>query len=294
MDLVRHREHCSADPDQLGAIGVAVGQQVRIRRSAVAYGLYTVSEVRDESPVNVVRMGADGRLRLGMSEEFPGVVDSQVPHPTFSQAQARAGNEFIERLTDDGSQANLIAIAPHGGDIEPHTDQQAERVASRLGSGLASSWRCKGWKDDGDPFETWHITSLDICARSFPRLAMVVSRGFAAAVSFHGMKRSEILIGGLAPLALKEDIHTAVADATAGSRIPVRIAEPGEKFGGGEPRNLVNRLTADGASGIQIEQSLRARSGHWRAIADAVAGVYRDLLRRDGDPGSAPPTVASR
>jgi phage replication-related protein YjqB (UPF0714/DUF867 family) len=277
-DLVRHPEHCSADPDQLAAIGVAAGQQVRIRRTATAYGLYTVSEARDENPENAVRMGANGRRRLGRSDEFPCTVDSQVPHPTFTQAQARANNEFIERLSDDGSQANLVTLAPHGGDIEPTTDRQAERVASLLGATLASSWRCKGWKDDGGPFATWHITSPDICARSFPRLARVISRGFTAAVSFHGFRRSEILIGGLASPELKEDIRAAIADATAGSGIPVNIAEPGDEFSGTEPRNLVNRITADRVSGIQIEQSIQARSNHWRAIADAVAGVYRGMF----------------
>jgi hypothetical protein len=43
----------------------------------------------------------------------------------------------------------LIVIAPHGGDIERHTDQQAERVASRLKAKAASSWRCKGFKEGG-------------------------------------------------------------------------------------------------------------------------------------------------
>ena len=142
-DLVRHSEHCSADPGRLAAIGLTAGQQVRIRRTATDYGLYTVSETRDENPENVVRMGAGGRRRLGTSDEFPGMVDSQVPHPTFSQAQARANNEFIERLTDDGSQANLITLAPHGGGIEPRTDHQAERVASLLGAALASSCQTK-------------------------------------------------------------------------------------------------------------------------------------------------------
>jgi hypothetical protein len=35
----------------------------------------------------------------------------------------------------------------------------------------------------------------------------------------------------------------------------VRIAEPEDNFGGDHERNLVNRLTAKGGSGIQIEQS---------------------------------------
>jgi phage replication-related protein YjqB (UPF0714/DUF867 family) len=279
-DLVRHPERCSADPDRLAAIGVAAGQQVRIRRTATDYALYTVSEARDENPDNVVRMGAGGRRRLGASDEFPAVVDPQVPHPTFSRAQARANNEFIERLSDDGSQANLITLAPHGGNIEPSTDRQAERVAALLGAPLASSWRCMGWKDDGDPFATWHITSLDICSRSFPRLARVIYRGFSAAVSFHGFKRSGILIGGLAAPALKENMRAAIADATAGSGMPVTIADPGDGFSGTEPRNLVNRITADRANGIQVEQSIEARSGHWSAIADAVAEVYRDIFLR--------------
>jgi phage replication-related protein YjqB (UPF0714/DUF867 family) len=276
-DLVTHREHCSADPDRLATIGAEAGQQVRVRRTGTRYGLYTVSEARCESPENIVRMGADGLLRLGTSGEFSGVVDSQVPHPTFTERQARENNEFIERLTDNSTQAYLIALAPHGGDIEPYTDRQAERVASRLGA-AASSWRCKGWKDDGDPFDTWHITSTDIDERSFPRLASVISRGFTHAVAFHGFKRNEILVGGAARPELKEGIRARIATAMTGSQIPVRIAEDGDPFGGKEARNLVNRITASRVNGIQIEQSSAARSGHWRAIADAVADFYLDLL----------------
>jgi hypothetical protein len=44
--------------------------------------------------------------------------------PALLRQKAREG----ERLW------GLIAIAPHGGDIERHTDQQAERARSRLGA----------------------------------------------------------------------------------------------------------------------------------------------------------------
>jgi hypothetical protein len=54
--------------------------------------------------------------------------------------------KFVERLDDNGWHPGLIAIAPHGGAIEPHTDQQAERVASQLAGKGVSSWRCKGWR----------------------------------------------------------------------------------------------------------------------------------------------------
>ena len=137
--------------------------------------------------------GLCGRQRLGASDEFDGVVDAQVPHPTLTVAQARAEGEFVERLKDDGTQQGLIAIAPHGGAIEPYTDQQAERVATRLATQAVSSWRCKGWAPDGDPFGRWHITSGDICEGSFPHLGSVISRGFTHAVAFHGFDEPAIL-----------------------------------------------------------------------------------------------------
>lgn len=271
QDLLDHEEHGSADPEKLATVGRALGHQVRIQRNSSQYGLYTVSEVRQESPENVVRMGVAGRRRLGTSDEFSATLDSQVPHPTYTDAQAEANGEFVERLGDNGTHAGLIAIAPHGGRIERYTDQQAERVASQLG---VSSWRCKGWKQGGGAFGRWHITSTDIHEASFPGLNQVISRGFTYAVAFHGFGDPDILIGGAAPDSSKQEIKTAIEDALAGSDIEVRIARPDEGFGGDSPRNIVNRLTAGGTNGIQIEQSLAARSGYWQAIADAVANVY--------------------
>ena len=237
-----------------------------------------MSERRPEVPDGIVRMGPDGRLRLGTSGEFAGVVDSRVPHPTISEERAEAEGEFIERLRDDGRQARLIVIAPHGGHIEPFTDRQAERVRSRLGVRRASAWRCKGFDDGEGAFDSWHITSTDINEASFPRLRSVISRGFAHAVAFHGLDEDEILVGGTAAPPLKEEIRCALERATAPSSIRVRIAAPGEEFGGDDPCNVVNRLSAGGEGGIQIEQSLVARANHWDAIADAVAGVYEPRL----------------
>jgi hypothetical protein len=123
QDLIDHEEHCSADPVKLATVGRERGHQVRIKRNDSEYGLYTVSQVRHERLDNIVRMGSAGRERLGTSDEFVGSLDSQVPHPTFDDADAEANNEFVERLEDNGTHTGLVVIAPHGGDIEPHTDQ---------------------------------------------------------------------------------------------------------------------------------------------------------------------------
>jgi phage replication-related protein YjqB (UPF0714/DUF867 family) len=289
-DLQDRREHCSVDAARLATIGRAVGHQVRVRLSSDAFGLYTVSEVHPEDPDTIVRMGRRGRERLvtsDESDEFDGVVDSVGPHPNLTVDQARACGELVERLRDNGRQRELIVIAPHGGDIERRTDEQAEHVASRLAAKAVSSWRCKGWKGGGGAFVRWHVTSTDISAASFPRLDLVISRGFSRAVAFHGFEDPEVdtdvLIGGCAPDELKQEVAAEIDRATAGSGLRVRIAEPEDNFGGDDERNVVNRLTAEGGSGIQIEQSLDARSRRWEEIADAVAAVYDTKV-----PGPAP------
>jgi phage replication-related protein YjqB (UPF0714/DUF867 family) len=273
-------EHCSADPDTLATIGRAIGQQIRIRRNENEYALYTVSEPRPETPDTIIRMVRVARARLTpdaseIPDEFDAIVDSQVPHPTYTDEQAETHSEFVERLTDNGSHTGLVAIAPHGGKIEEGTDPQAERVTAQLVEKSVSCWRCKGFKQGGGAFERWHITSPDIHEASFPLLNTIINRPFTYAVAFHGFQENRILIGGGADEALKCEIKSAIQQAIDSS-IEVNIATAADNFNGDNPNNIVNRL-ANG-NGIQIEQSLKARKNHGHKIADAVASVYKGKL----------------
>jgi phage replication-related protein YjqB (UPF0714/DUF867 family) len=277
-DLPRRREHCSADARALRAVGITERHQVRVRRGDDLYALYTVSEARTEAAADVVRMGLTGRRRLDTDEEFDAELDSQVVHPTMDDDDARDNGEFVERLGDDGRNTGLIAIAPHGGDIELHTDDQAHRVSCCLADEAVSFWLCKGYQTRGAE-QTWHITSVDIDPASFPKLNSIFSRKFTHAVAFHGFEQDGILIGGgAASVALQAEIAAEILKAVAGSNICVRIAGPDDVFGGGNPGNIVNRLTVGGANGIQLEQGLTARIEHWADIAEAVARVYRRRL----------------
>lgn len=285
-DLIKRKEHCSADREKLESVGRLLGHQVRIKRNNDEYGLYTVSEVRQESPDDtVVRMGKDGRGRLdpsGELDEFDATLDPQAPHPTLDDCEAETQGEFVERLDDNGWHNGLIAIAPHGGDIELHTDLQAEHVASQLAAKGASAWRCKGWHPRG-AFEHWHITSTDIHEASFPLLNSVISRGFRYAVAFHGFEdpseEADILVGGLAPDALKEKVKEAI-EGVVDPDFTVRITTLDEQLGGDDKRNIVNRLTAGGANGVQIEQKKAPREEKGLAldIAEAVAEVFASEL----------------
>jgi phage replication-related protein YjqB (UPF0714/DUF867 family) len=275
--LTSKREHCSADPERLATIGRAQGHQIRVLRNENEYALYTISESRQETPQTIIRMARKARARLTpdtseIPDEFPAIVDSQVPHPTYTDDEAETNSEFIERLTDNGAQAGLIAIAPHGGAIEQWTDQQAERIASQLAAESVSCWRCKGWRQDGGAFERWHITSTDIHPASFPLLDSIIHRGFTYAVAFHGFSKNHILIGGGAGDALKQEIQIAIQSAIVGSGIAVKLATAADSSNGDDPNNIVNIL-ANG-KGIQIEQSEQARDCYWKQIADAVASLY--------------------
>src|SRR5207302_119940 len=136
--------------------------------------------------------------------------------------------------------------------------EQAEQVAAALAGKTVTTWRCLGWAPKGggsSAFKRWHITSTDIHEASFPRLARLSTRRFAYALSFHGMDREGVLIGGAGPSALKGELQAALARALEGSAIPVTIAADGDGLGGSSPRNIVNRYCA--GTGIQIEQSAR-------------------------------------
>jgi len=278
-DLVAHQEHCSADPDRLATVGAGRGAQVRIVRGEGQYALFTVSEVRPESPDTVVRMGQDGRERLGTPEEFDGVLDTRVARSELTDERARADSEFVERLQDDGHQRRLVVLAPHGGDIEPHTDEQAEHLAACLRSNRVSVWLCKGFRVGGGAARRWHITSDDIDPGSFPALGSIFGRGFAHAVSFHGFDRADlpdgVVVGGAARDRLKCCVAAAIRDALAGTGFTVRIAGAGDPLGGGNAANIVNRITASGRGGVQIEQGPGVRDQHALAVAEAVARVYR-------------------
>ncbi len=291
--VARRREHCSADPMKLADIGRGDRQQVRVEGPSGTTGLYTVYAHDEPHDDAVVRMGQAGRDRFELAVNEVVTIHAQCVHPTLDEAAAKAQSEFIERRCDDGTSDGVIVIAPHGGDIEPYTDEQATAVYDQLvaaGKG-ASAWCCKGWWEYGngtDAPDHWHITSTEIHAASFPELQYVHTDPprFDFAVSFHGCASCEwdgvnrkVIIGGLADCAVKELILKAIRSISAIGTNPTEeivIATSGD-LAAQQETNLTNRL-AKGNQGVQIEQCLEVRKSHWQEIATAVASVLSDLI----------------
>ena len=193
----------------------------------------------------------------------------------LTDAEAEARSEFIENVTDNGQNRKLIVIAPHGGNIEKQTDEQAEHVVQKLSSKYVSTWICKGFKKGGGAFKRWHITSTDINKESFPKLKSIMTRDkFEYSVAFHGWDRDSICIGGSMEWpGLKEEIKNQIWELVRGSHIVVNTDHEHTcppDFNGNDAENIVTRL---GINSLQIEQSEEARKCYGIDIADVVADV---------------------
>lgn len=275
-------EHVEIHPGLLARMGAEPRQQVRVSYEETT-ALFSLIPDADVRGIDTVRATDGGCSRIGAEPGHAVVLDLRCIDPTLSEAAAEMEGEFIERLEDEGHQQRLVVLAPHGGAIESHTDRQAEQVHASLGSRDSTLWTCKGWRPIGNAYRAWHISSGDLSVHSFPLLRSLSARRFRWAVSFHGYRGHDVLIGGRAPTRLKSDVLTAVAKALDGTGVRVRVAEPGERYSGASTSNLVNRLTVDASGGIQIEQSRPARTLHGDAIAAAVTAVCESWIATDAD-----------
>ncbi len=290
------REHCSVNADQIRMMGLNKRQQVRIERpteNGTTLALYTIESTHGGEPNDVfldyVDLGdVEPRFRVPTSEPFQGKINSQVAAVGLDDDDAKVYSEFVEHLADDDYNSKLVVIAPHGGDIEEHTDEQARYVAQQLPSNCVSVWMCKGFKKGGGAFDRWHITSTDISEESFPKLKAVFGRGFEYAVAFHGFEdpndKKSICIGGrTVDVNLKKEIKEQIEAAVRRFEIDVYMDGACPKdIKGNDQNNIVNRLSKNG---LQIEQSEKVRTmvdDENRPlrfkVAEAVAKVMRPRI----------------
>jgi phage replication-related protein YjqB (UPF0714/DUF867 family) len=285
-------ERCAIDPESLDVLNSAVGRQVLVTRSARRLALYTVA-VRLDVAGPAARVGTAGLAR----------VEDPTGEPPAPKLKAALETDFLGgepaapvRLTEEllGRAATGLAVmAPHGGRIEPGTDDQARAVYKLLAKQRkpARAWIARGFNPAG-AHRCWHITASEISERSFPRLGTLFGRGasrgpFAHAVAFHGQNDSDaIIVGGGLPqdarhTALKTRLRDQLRDALRAvtEHPPPVVVRRSGPLAGIEPANIVNRVTVRG-NGIQLEQpaAVRADDEQRAAVVQAVAAFYIDLV----------------
>jgi phage replication-related protein YjqB (UPF0714/DUF867 family) len=291
MDSGLADEHCKAKLEQIRDIGRHRHEQVRIEFAKKGGGsissIYTVSAFHPYE--DSVVLGSKISELFEDCEPDPtcgickGKVKAKIMKDGLSEQAAKTNGEFIELLTHTNSQnRKLIVIAPHGGHIERHTDEQAQFIQEQLPDDRASLWMCKGFNNpnstvDLDAHKRWHITATEISERSFPKLRTIIEPKFEYAIAFHGWGNDSICVGGNAESIdahLVDDIRVSIKNKL-GPAIKVVATACGGGFSGDDPCNIVNRL---GVKGIQIEQGLDIRDVHWEEIAQAVVEVIAPLI----------------
>ena len=285
-------ERCAIDPESLQVLKSAVGRQVLVTRSAQRLALYTVAG-RIDVAGPAVRVGTAGLAR----------VEDPTGEPPAPQLEAALETDFLGgdltarvRLTEEllGRAATGLAVmAPHGGRIEPGTDDQARDVYELLAKKRkpARAWIAEGFNPAG-AHPCWHITASEISERSFPRLGTLFGRGasrgpFAHAVAFHGQNDSDaIIVGGGLPqdaqhTALKTMLRDRLDEALQAvtDHPPAVVVCRSGPLAGIERANIVNRVTVRG-NGIQLEQpaAVRANDEQRAAVVRAVAAFYAELI----------------
>ena len=283
MDSGLADEHCKAKLKQIQDIGRHRHEQVRIEFPRKGGGsissIYTVSVFHPHEDSVILGSKISELFEECELDPTCGICKGKVKAKIMidgldeDEEQAKNMGELIE-LSIVKENRKLIVIAPHGGHIEPHTDEQAQFVREHLPNDRVSMWMCKGFKIPNltvklNAHKRWHITATEISERSFPKLRTIIEPKFEYAIAFHGWEDNSICVGGNA-----ESIDAGLIDEIRGSikhklgpDIEVVATACGGGFSGDDPCNIVNRL---GVKGIQIEQGLDIRNVHWQEIAQAV------------------------
>lgn len=247
------------------ALAVEPGDQIRVVADA-EYAAYTVRAASDDGRQSAARVSSEGADRVRSREgRVEAVLDARVVKSDLSREEARARGEYTEGIV--AGTDRLVACAPHGGFVEPGTGEQARQVADATG---ATAWYTAGYRNGGGAYDRWHVTSTDMSRASYPGLDDVADRGFDRAVAFHGWSERGIGIGGLAPESERVRLRDRIARETP---LDVSLVQNGE-YAGRSESNVVNRVTADGRSGLQLEQSSDAREEFGGTIARIVADLF--------------------
>jgi phage replication-related protein YjqB (UPF0714/DUF867 family) len=273
-------ENCTIDDELRDNLGLVVGQQflLTVKSDSDKYGLVTIhSDYEDGSDNNDIRMRLSSRQRFGETDSFDAYATVWEPVHGETDSWLRTNDEMGEFKEETSStQEDIIIMAPHGGIIENYTDHLADRLYDGLtvtNSKDASLWYCIGYQSHIGAFDAWHITSTDISEENFPYLDDLSGRSYDYAVTVHGYSGSDVLVGGGASTAFKEDVKDAL-DSISWS-YTVTVVGTGDAYGGVHVDNIVNRYSS---TGVQLEIPYSARRDHWEDIADALVDFYALLI----------------
>lgn len=284
----RRREHIQMDPDlfrQMKASGlISLYNQVVLTIGANKCPL-TVEILEPHTSITEVRIGTDAVTRLGATLPTTGTLTAYLPDLPADDAAAQTAGQYYEAKTDNGSNAVMIVIAPHGGNIEADTDTLAVAAKTALDAAtpnakLTSLWIGKGYGLGGQAsYDRHHISTVDTCIPLNPVLDTIDARGWAYCISFHGQStNSRIDIGcPTAQNAFVDALVTALQGDAALALITIARSSDTVEIAGADLNNLGNRLAASHYVQFELGPNVRASSAMRAAIISKIATAYGAL-----------------
>jgi len=261
----------------------ASSQRVGAGRYIAAYRVVEITTSGDE----LVELGTEGRQYISDEACFEAELRNQVPDNTLTVAEARRHNEFTETLHIDGYSSDIVILAYHGGAIEANTDESADwcyKKCTQHGVN-ADVYTARGYGRQN--FGRWHVGSSAMHLRSFPKLRKVAQRQYGIAVSFHlhdvpnNDESPKILVGGRVEKSLRDRTAGRLDDALP-SKYDYITDHDRHAMMGASHENVVNWVTRDGESGLQIEVTPRISQIHRKTVGREVALAVVEYLGRDG------------
>jgi len=174
-----------------------------------------------------------------------------------------AETQYYENL----NQTQLILLAPHGGQVEPNTEQIIQLINQKvaLPTGL---WYTTGIVNGSlnKAFKKWHTTNKTHSVTDFSLYNTFLESTYDLAISFHVMSKEGIIIGGRSDNSVKQSLQTHLQNVYNSQQ--VIFGTPQSTLSGLNPTNFVNTIPS--TQSIHIELSRRISMENPWKIAEAV------------------------
>lgn len=273
-------QELTIDPTVANALDVQAGDQVRITTDKKGVtALYTIADLVHEAERDVVRASPRGRTRLSRAArsdhplqtcpdpgivELPSSIDATIDDTVVDNAlsvdEAKRQGELVEKFEHGNGP---LAIAPHGGNIQPRTAFQAS-VLSRFCDW--SSYRVYGFSESS-AFVQWYVPSQQYSVHSFPTLETIADHTYDHVISFSGICPPRIVVGGTAPRSIREHVRDTINQVLPTCATTAEVGT--QTYDVTDERTLVNRLSTNG--GLWIGQGPQEREKYAAPISLAVA-----------------------
>ena len=192
--------------------------------------------------------------------------------------QSDSSGRFSETLyTPELDKTNVIFLAPHGGQVEPNTEQLAQLLQQKFPQ-RSGVWYTTGITNGtfNDSFSRWHTTDETHSVEDFPLYQKLTESHYQIAIGIHVMSKEGIIIGGQANTTLQQEIQDNLREQFDSQ--PIVLGTEQSSLSGLNPNNFVNTLHSRNA--LHFELSRRISMEEPEKFVDTLSEWLTEYLRR--------------